>query len=116
MEQEKKAEAYGGFEKNTAGPTEGKFYYSLFCNTLLTTRFSFVHTEEGEEESFATNWDLEVNKFDDMGLREEVLRGIYGYGYKDPSPIQMKGILPLIQGKDTIAQVSINDNLTIIAA
>lgn len=39
-----------------------------------------------------------------MGLKESVLRGIYGYGFKDPSPIQTKGILPLIQGKDTIAQ------------
>jgi translation initiation factor 4A len=39
-----------------------------------------------------------------MGLSENVLRGIYGYGFKDPSPIQTKGILPLIQGKDTIAQ------------
>ena len=55
------------------------------------------------EQMFATNWDLEVNKFDDMGLKEEVLRGIYGYGFKDPSPIQQKAILPLIQGKDTIA-------------
>jgi len=55
------------------------------------------------EENFETNWDLEVNKFDDMGLKEEVLRGIYGYGFKDPSPIQQKAILPVIQGKDTIA-------------
>ncbi len=47
-----------------------------------------------------------VNKFDDMGLKEPVLRGIYGYGFKEPSPIQQKGILPVIQGKDTIAQVS----------
>jgi len=39
-----------------------------------------------------------------MGLNEKVLRGIYGYGFKDPSPIQTKGILPVIQGKDTIAQ------------
>lgn len=58
--------------------------------------------KEGEE-VFETNWDLEVNKFDDMGLKEEVLRGIYGYGFKDPSPIQQKAILPVIQGKDTIA-------------
>lgn len=58
--------------------------------------------KEGEE-TFETNWDLEVNKFDDMGLKEEVLRGIYGYGFKDPSPIQQKAILPIIQGKDTIA-------------
>jgi len=61
--------------------------------------------EEGEEaeEFFETNWDMEVNKFDDMGLKEEVLRGIYAYGFKEPSPIQQKGILPVIQGKDTIA-------------
>lgn len=39
-----------------------------------------------------------------MGLKEQVLRGIYGYGFKDPSPIQARGILPIIQGKDTIAQ------------
>ena len=58
-----------------------------------------------EEETFETNWDLEVEKFDDMGLKEDILRGIYAYGYKEPTPIQRKGILPVIQGKDTIAQV-----------
>jgi superfamily II DNA/RNA helicase len=42
-----------------------------------------------------------------MGLKEEVLRGIYGYGFNKPSPIQMKGVLPVIQGNDTIAQVSL---------
>lgn len=41
-----------------------------------------------------------------MGLKEGVLRGIYGHGFVKPSPIQQKGILPVIQGKDTIAQVS----------
>jgi len=60
-------------------------------------------SEEEVEEIFETNWEFEVNKFDDMGLKEQVLRGIYGYGFKDPSPIQAKGILPVIQGKDTIA-------------
>jgi len=60
---------------------------------------------EGEEaeECFETNWELEVDNFDDMGLKEEVLRGIYAFGFKEPSPIQQKGILPIIQGKDTIA-------------
>ena len=72
----------------------------------LTQRTKFVAVDDGIEEVFETNWELEVNKFDDMGLKESVLRGIYGYGFKDPSPIQQKGILPLIQGKDTIAQVS----------
>jgi len=58
------------------------------------------------EETFQTNWDLEVKSFDEMGLKEDVLRGIFGYGFKEPSPIQQRGILPIIQGKDTIAQVS----------
>ena len=63
---------------------------------------------EEAEELFETNWDLEVDNFDDMGLKEEVLRGIYAFGFKEPSPIQQKGILPIIQSKDTIAQVIIN--------
>ena len=58
---------------------------------------------EEAKELFETNWDVEVTKFDDMALKEEVLRGIYSFGFKDPSPIQQKGILPVIQGKDTIA-------------
>jgi hypothetical protein len=60
---------------------------------------------EETEEDFKTNWDESVESFDDMGLKEDVLRGIYGYGFVKPSPIQQKGILPIIQGKDTIAQV-----------
>ena len=46
-----------------------------------------------------------MESFDDMGLKEETLRGVYGYGFVKPSPIQQVGILPVIQGKDTIAQV-----------
>ncbi len=58
---------------------------------------------EEAEELFETNWELEVDNFDDMGLKEEILRGIYAFGFKEPSPIQQKGILPIIQAKDTIA-------------
>ena len=61
-----------------------------------------------EEEEFITNWEETVETFDDMGLKEGVLRGIYGHGFVKPSPIQQKGILPVIQGKDTIAQVSLS--------
>jgi len=62
--------------------------------------------EEGtveDSEYLQPNWDQSVDKFDDMGLKEDVLRGIYGYGFTKPSPIQMKGVLPVIQGNDTIA-------------
>lgn len=51
-----------------------------------------------------TNWDQVVEKFDDMNLREELLRGIYAYGFEKPSAIQQRAIIPCIQGRDVIAQ------------
>jgi len=52
----------------------------------------------------ASNWDKIAETFDDMDLREELLRGIYAYGFEKPSAIQQRGILPLLAGHDTIAQ------------
>jgi len=51
-----------------------------------------------------TNWTESVDSFDNMGLREELLRGIYAYGFEKPSAIQQKGILPVIRGHDSICQ------------
>jgi|TARA_B110000211_G_scaffold210626_1_gene248852 translation initiation factor 4A len=49
--------------------------------------------------------NLEVYEtFDDMGLKEDILRGIYSYGFEVPSSIQQRAIKPLIDGKDLIAQ------------
>jgi translation initiation factor 4A len=42
--------------------------------------------------------------FDDMGLPENLLRGIYSYGFERPSPIQKKGIKPIATGKDILGQ------------
>jgi translation initiation factor 4A len=51
-----------------------------------------------------SNWDEVVDSFDDMNLKEELLRGIYGYGYEKPSAIQQRAILPCVKGRDVIAQ------------
>lgn len=51
-----------------------------------------------------SNWDKVVDSFDEMNLRDELLRGIFAYGFEKPSAIQQRGILPVLQGKDTIAQ------------
>jgi ATP-dependent RNA helicase len=56
---------------------------------------------EGEIES---NWDTIIDNFDKMDLKEELLRGIYAYGFEKPSAIQQRGIMPVIAKKDTIAQ------------
>lgn len=33
-----------------------------------------------------------------MKLRDELLRGIYGYGFERPSAIQQRAILPCVEG------------------
>lgn len=45
-----------------------------------------------------------IESFDDMGLKENLLRSIYAYGFEKPSGIQQRGILPAISGVDMIAQ------------
>lgn len=39
-----------------------------------------------------------------MNLKDELLRGIYAYGFEKPSAIQQRGIMPVLAGHDTIAQ------------
>ena len=46
-----------------------------------------------------------IERWDDIEvLKEYILRGIYSYGFESPSPIQKKAILPMIEGKDIVAQ------------
>lgn len=42
--------------------------------------------------------------FDDMGLNESILRGVYAFGFEKPSPIQQKAIVPMAAGRDLLAQ------------
>lgn len=51
-----------------------------------------------------SNWSKVVDNFDDMNLKEALLRGIYAYGFERPSAIQQRAILPCIEGRDVIAQ------------
>ena len=50
-----------------------------------------------KSDQFETNWDKVVESFDHMNLKEDLLRGIYAYGFEKPSAIQQRGILPVIQ-------------------
>ena len=45
-----------------------------------------------------------IESFDDMALKEDLLRGIYSYGFEKPSAIQQRAIKPLLMMRDTIAQ------------
>lgn len=39
-----------------------------------------------------------------MKLKEDLLRGIYAYGFEKPSAIQQRAIMPCVKGHDVIAQ------------
>lgn len=57
------------------------------------------------EDVVSTDDTIKVYKaFEDMGLNEEILNGIYTNGFEKPSAIQMKAIVPFFSGRDLIAQ------------
>eukprot|EP00746_Dinoflagellata_sp_MGD_P150199 gnl/MRDRNA2_/MRDRNA2_82116_c0_seq1.p1 gnl/MRDRNA2_/MRDRNA2_82116_c0~~gnl/MRDRNA2_/MRDRNA2_82116_c0_seq1.p1 ORF type:complete len:405 (-),score=11.74 gnl/MRDRNA2_/MRDRNA2_82116_c0_seq1:101-1315(-) len=59
---------------------------------------------ENNTDHFYRDWDESFSSFDEMGLHENLLRGIYAYGYEKPSVIQQKGIVPFARGNDVIQQ------------
>lgn len=63
----------------------------------------------GSDNQTNTNADsggvFHYEKWDEIpNISDDLLRGIYNYGFERPSPIQRQGILPIIEGKDIIAQ------------
>ena len=54
-------------------------------------------TEEYDENKVITGWD-------DCVKDENLLRGIFSYGFENPSPIQAKAIYPIVCKRDIIAQ------------
>ncbi|PHT79296.1 Eukaryotic initiation factor 4A-8 [Capsicum annuum] len=57
-----------------------------------------------EGKDFFTSYDEVYDSFDAMGLQENLLRGIYAYGFEKPSAIQQRGIVPFCKGLDVIQQ------------
>lgn len=45
-----------------------------------------------------------IKNWDDLNLKDNLLRGIYAYGFEKPSEIQKKAILPVVKKNDLIAQ------------
>lgn len=39
-----------------------------------------------------------------MNLKEDLLRGVYAYGFNKPSAVQQRAIIPIIQARDVIVQ------------
>jgi translation initiation factor 4A len=45
-----------------------------------------------------------IQRWDELNIPDNLLRGIYSYGFENPSEIQKKSIPPIIDGHDVIAQ------------
>ena len=60
----------------------------LFENYELSKKLEYYDTFEHPE----------------LGLRADILNGIYSYGYEKPSPIQRVAIKPIVDGRDIVVQ------------
>ncbi len=64
-----------------------------------------IDRDEREKMEITLTDDVDVHtSFETMRLKEDLLRGIYAYGFERPSAIQQRAIVPIVQGRDVIAQ------------
>ena len=47
---------------------------------------------------------MEISKFSELQISEEIKRAIEDLGYEEPSPIQAQAIPSMIEGHDVIGQ------------
>lgn len=83
--------------------------HSLTCTCTVPPRSRTSHrmsrAREVLDSAEGMSEEVEVlGSFDAMGLREDLLRGVYAYGFEKPSAIQQRAIRPIVQGRDIIAQ------------
>ena len=66
--------------------------FKITCNIVIFLAFGSIFHVQGL---------FDYNCFQ---VKTPLLRGIYAYGFENPSAIQQRAILPAIKGKDVIAQ------------
>ena len=82
------------------------FNYKIFLNGLyLKVVFILIIKMETLTEDLKDPLELNKNTgFDNLGLNENLIKGVYIYGFKNPSKIQVDGIKAINTGKDCILQ------------
>ncbi|KAJ1449804.1 putative eukaryotic initiation factor 4A-III [Pelagophyceae sp. CCMP2097] len=64
-----------------------------------------ISYDENEKMEITQSKEVRViESFEAMNLREDLLRGVYAYGFERPSAIQQRAIQPIVSGRDVIAQ------------
>jgi len=77
-----------------------KYNYNDNSNHNINVEENNINKNDEENNSILT----EIQSWDELNINIDILRGIYAYGFEKPSPIQKKAIIPIISGKDVIAQ------------
>ena len=90
------------------------FAANAFDERAYDDRMKELMTEGTED--FAPEWEEVCESFDDMGLHENLLRGIYAYGFEKPSAIQQRAVKPIVEGRDVIAQAQSGTGKTSMVA
>ncbi|KAG0309770.1 RNA helicase [Dissophora globulifera] len=66
---------------------------------------SGINRKQDDKLVFETSEDVKVvSTFDSLGLKDDLLRGVYAYNFERPSAIQQRAINPIVKGRDVIAQ------------
>ncbi len=68
---------------------------------------------ETENINSELNEPEKVNTFDQFNLNAELMRAIGDVGYETPSPIQLKTIPLLLEGKDIVGQAQTGTGKTV---
>jgi len=56
---------------------------------------------------FDTNYSqMKVERFEELDLKQDLVRGIYGYGFEKPAGAQQSALRPILDGRDVIIQAS----------
>ena len=80
---------------------------STIEHTHTTNKMSSESTaaQRAPVEAFLSSRNVvSYESFDEMGLPEDLLRGIYSNGFEKPSAIQRKAIVPMMAGVDVLGQ------------
>ena len=84
--------SYSNIEKPTKNTTNSKNIFDCIGDNEDTN---------DNQEDYETDT---TTSFSDMNLKENLLKGIYCYGFEKPSNIQQRSIIPLYKGRDIIGQ------------
>ncbi|CAH8502480.1 unnamed protein product [Schistosoma rodhaini] len=78
--------------------------YLASANTLITKFSATCYFLMESDNDINSHYNNVCDSFDRMNLKENLLRGIFAYGFEKPSAIQQRAIIPSIEGRNVIAQ------------